>query len=122
MMRGLWATLALEGADRLERRLLGRRPVYDARRMGERLFGNAAAGVALRFVYGPALSFVQRKLRVPALLFGPLVAMGELLAMPLSGATPKVRKWGKGEVPLLFAHATLFALASAAPSRGARGR
>ena len=112
MMRAIFATLALEASDVLERRLLGHKPVYDPGKMGKRLFGNARAGEAMRWIYGPALGFVQRRLRIPALLFGPLVAAAELLAMPLTGATPPVRKWPKGEVPLLFVHATAFALAA----------
>jgi len=105
------ATLALDVADSLERKLLGHRPAYDVDRMGKRLFGSARAGRALRWVYGPTLAILQRKCRLPALLFGPAIALCELFAMPRVGATPPVRKWGDGEVPLLFAHATAFALA-----------
>jgi hypothetical protein len=103
--------LALQAADLLERRLLRHKPVYATSRMGERLFGNALAGEALRFVYAPLMAFLKRRTKLPALVFGPLVAAFELVAMPLVGATPPVRKWRKGEVPLLFAHATAFALA-----------
>ena len=107
----LVATLALRAFDALERRALGHRPAYDVDRMGKRLFGSARAGRALRWAYGPALAFAQKKWRLPPLLFGPLVAAGELFAMPRVGATPPPRKWRRGEVPLLFAHATAFALA-----------
>ena len=107
----LLATLALRVADALERKLLGHRPVYDVGAMGKRLFGSAQAGRMLRWVYGPALAVVQKKLRLPPFLFGPAVALGELVAMPRVGATPPVRRWRRGEVPLLFAHATLFAVA-----------
>ncbi|HUJ28774.1 MAG TPA: hypothetical protein VLW85_22290 [Myxococcales bacterium] len=86
-----------------ERALLGHRPVYDVDRMGLR---------PLRWIYGPALALIQRKLRAPWLLFGPAVAAFELYALPRLGLTPKPRRWPKGEVPLLFAHATLFALAA----------
>jgi hypothetical protein len=106
----LLATLSLHGVDALERRLLGRRPPYDVSAMGKRLFGSARAGTALRWVYGPTLAIVQKKLRLPPLLFGPAIALGELVAMPRVGATPPARKWRPGEVPLLFAHATAFAL------------
>ena len=105
------ATLALSVADALERKWLGHRPAYDVDRMGKRLFGSARAGRAVRWVYGPALAVVQKKLRLPPLLLGPAIALGELLAMPRVGATPPVRKWRRGEVPLLFAHATAFAVA-----------
>lgn len=40
-------------------------------------------------------------------------AAGELLALPWTGATPGVRRWRRGEVPLLFAHATAFSLVAA---------
>jgi hypothetical protein len=105
------ATLALSAADALERTLLGHRPAYDVDKMGKRLFGSARAGRALRWVYGPTLAVVQKKLRLQPLLFGPAIALGELLMMPRVGATPPVRKWRRGEVPLLFAHATVFSLA-----------
>jgi hypothetical protein len=105
------ATLALSVADVLERKWLGHRPAYDVDAMGRRLFGSARAGTALRWIYGPSLAVIQKKLRLPPLLFGPAIALGELLVMPRVGATPKVQKWRTGEVPLLFAHATAFALA-----------
>jgi hypothetical protein len=105
------STLLLHGADAVERRLLRKRPAYDVDRMGKRLFGSARAGRALRWVYGPALALVQQKLELHPLLFGPAIAAGELWLMPRAGATPPVRKWRRGEIPLLFAHATAFALA-----------
>ena len=108
----LLATLALHGFDALERRLLGHVPAYDTREMGRRLFGSARAGAAMRWVYGPMLAAVQRMLRIPPLMFGPLVAAGELWAMPRVGATPPVRRWRRAEVPLLIAHATAFAVAA----------
>ena len=106
----LFATFSLQAADALERKLLGHRPAYDVGAMGKRLFGSARAGTALRWIYGPTLAIVQKKLRLPALLFGPAIALCELVAMPRVGATPPVRKWRRGEVPMLFAHATTFAL------------
>jgi hypothetical protein len=105
--------LVLLGAlDRAERAVLGRRPVYDPALLGERLFGSARAGSALRVVYAPAVAAMKRKLKLPALVFGPLLALVELLAMPLTGATPPLRKWRTDEIALLFAHATAFALAT----------
>jgi hypothetical protein len=109
----LIATLALPGLDWIERQLLGHAPAYDIARMGRRLFGSARAGKALRWVYGPAMAVAQRTLRIPPLLFGPLVAAGELFAMPRTGATPPPRRWRRGEVPMLFAHATAFSLIAA---------
>jgi hypothetical protein len=113
--RALFATLLLEGLDLAERRLLGHRPAYDTAEIGKRLFGSARGGELLRWIYGPALASVQRRLRIRPLIFGPLVALAELLALPLCGATPPLSKWRKGEVPLLFAHATAFALAAGMP-------
>jgi len=110
--KALLATLLLSAADAAERAVLGRRPAYDVERIGRRLFGSARAGRVLRWIYGPAVAFAQRRLRLPPLVFGPLVALAELLAMPMAGATPPVRKWRRGEVPMLFAHATAFALAA----------
>jgi hypothetical protein len=106
----LIATGSLRGFDAIERQLLGGPPAYDVSAMGKRLFGNARAGSALRWAYGPALAYVQKKLRIPGLLFGPVVALGELVAMPALGATPPVRRWRRGEVAMLFVHATAFAL------------
>jgi hypothetical protein len=110
MIAPLLATLALRGFDALERKLLGHRPAYDVDAMGKRLFGRARAGRALRWIYGPTLAVIQKRLRLSPLLFGPAIALGELVAMPRLGATPPARKWKRGEVPLLFAHATAFAL------------
>lgn len=118
----LLATLLLEGADLVERRWLGRRPAYDTGKMGKRLFGSSRKGEALRWVYGPSLALLQRWLGLPALLFGPAVAAFELVALPLTGATPPVRRWKRGEVPLLFAHATAFALVASALERRSRMR
>jgi hypothetical protein len=105
------ATLLLHGADAIERKVLGRRPEYDVERMGRRLFGSARAGTALRWIYGPVLAVVQKKLDLPPLLFGPAIALAELFAMPRVDATPAVRRWRRGEVALLFAHATAFSIA-----------
>ena len=91
MRKALLATLLLGVSDKAERALLGRRPVYDPKRNGME---------GLRWLYGPTLALVKEKLHVPWAIFGPAVASLELLAMP---------KWRKKDVPLLFAHSTLFA-------------
>lgn len=105
----LLATLLLRGADSIERKWLGHRPPFHTAKLGQRLFGSARAGEAMRWVYGPSLALLQGWLGVPALVFGPAVACLELVALPLSGATPQLRRWKRGEIPLLFAHATAFA-------------
>jgi hypothetical protein len=112
--KALLATALLAAFDAIERRLLGHPPAYDVNRMGRRLFGSPGKGWALRWAYGPTMAFTQTRLRIPALIFGPLVAIAELYAMPKVGATPPPRKWRKGEIPLLFAHSTAFALAVSA--------
>ena len=113
----LLGTLALHAADAIERKLLGRRPAYDAGTMGKRLFGSAPAGVALRWVYGPGLAVLQEELKLRAWIFGPAIALGELLALPRLGATPPIRRWRRGELLTLFAHATAFALVVRAVGR-----
>ena len=87
--KALLATALLAAFDALERNLLGHRPAYDVNRMGRRLFGSARKGWALRCAYAPAMAFAQRRLGIPALLFGPLVAAAELYTMPRVGATPR---------------------------------
>lgn len=108
--KALLATALLAAFDAVERRLLGHRPAYDVDRIGRRLFGSARKGWAMRCAYAPAMAFAQTRLGIPALMFGPLLATAELYAMPRLGATSPVRKWPKGEVPLLFAHSTAFAV------------
>jgi hypothetical protein len=78
--------------------------------MGKRLFGSAPAGIALRWVYGPALAMLQEELGLRPWVFGPAIALGELLAFPRLGATPRISRWRRGELLTLFAHATSFAL------------
>jgi len=108
MIRTLLAPALLQQSDRLERAVLGgRRPVYAP----ERMFGKDKA-TPIRWGYGFAIGRIQKRLRLPALLFGPLLAAGELIALPALGATPPLRKWKPKEIGLLFAHATLFAVAN----------
>ena len=94
LRKALLATAVLEASDRVERKLLGRPPVFDVDKNHLR---------PLRYLYTPALTWLQKKLRAPWWAFGPAVALLELAAFP---------KWRKRDVPLLFAHSTLFALAA----------
>jgi hypothetical protein len=104
--------VTVELLNRLERALLKRRPVFDPGKIARRLLGDESLAPLLRWGYATALARVQRRFRVHPLVFGPAVALCELLLMPAVGATPKVKRWPRGEVPLLFAHATSFALAA----------
>jgi hypothetical protein len=119
--------LGLSLFERLERRVLGREPLYTstritrrlARRLGVSLDEEQARvlGRLLRFVYGPALGLVRARLdRRPglgrALRLGAAIWLFELLALPATGATPPLRRWPRGEKLLLAAHTTAFALAA----------
>ena len=76
------------------------------------MLGDESLTPLLRWGYATLMAKVMRRYRVHPLLFGPAVALAELFLLPIVGATPKVKKWPRGEVPLLFAHATSFALAA----------
>jgi hypothetical protein len=106
--------LFLELQIRAERALLGRPPVFDPVLIADRLFGKPELGPLMRWGYASFLALVQRKLRMRPLLYGPLVALTELLVLPRIGAVPPIKRWPKGDLPLLFAHATVFALANGA--------
>ena len=48
------------------------------------------------------------------LLFAIALASAELLVLPASGATPRLRRWPRDERAMLFVHAAVFSLATAA--------
>jgi hypothetical protein len=128
---GTLATLALSYFERLEWLMLGRLPLYApsslARYMARRSFGvelNRGAagdlGSAARWVYGPSLGAAFHRV-VPrahrrSLPAGVALAVAiygfELVAMPLVGATPPLRKWPRGEALLLLLHTSAFGLAT----------
>ena len=108
----LLATLGLRGFDALERNLLGHRPAYDVDTMGKRLFGSARAG------QGAALDLrtdaggdPEAAPAAPPCCSARRSRWGSWWRCRGSAPPPPARKWKRGEVPLLFAHATAFALA-----------
>ncbi len=107
------AIIAVETLNRTERVLLRRRPVFDPANIARRLLGNEALTPLLRWSYASVIFKIQSRLRIHPLLFGPAVALVELVMLPAVGATPKLGRWPRGEIPLLFVHATSFALAVA---------
>jgi hypothetical protein len=118
---GVAATAALGRFEWLERAALGKEPAYAPARVAERLFGTRRWGPLLRWTYGPALGVVygalRSRLRIPAVVFGVAIALGECVAMPRLGALPRLH--GR-ERTALFLHAIAFALAAEAALRQAR--
>jgi hypothetical protein len=130
-------TLALSLMERLERRILGRAPLYSSTHIAARLArrlglsvdpaGARALGGLLRWSYGPALAIARDRLTArssvgvvaQALCFGAGIYAFELVALPATGATPPIRAWPAKEVLLLAAHTMTFALASQLTARHA---
>jgi hypothetical protein len=130
-LAGLVGAIVLTAFERLEWRLLRRRPVYAPTPVGERLIrrwlGSRAAlpvaGYLLRAVYGPMLTVallerggtrahaLRRGLR-----FGLAIYLFELGAMPAVGATPRLSAWPAGERWMLLLHTTAFGLSTALAS------
>ena len=135
LLAGATGTLALTATETLvDRRVLGRAPVYAASRIAERLarrFGlrlgarrAKAAGLALRWTYGPMLGLAfatveprwsrHRGLLVRAAELGAALFTFELIGMPAVGATPPLADWPRRERLLLGLHIGAFALAAGA--------
>jgi hypothetical protein len=129
LVSGLAGTLALTVVERLERRVLGREPLYAATRIASRLArrwgrpigptATRALGGLMRWSYGPALALARKRLVrsrrrgiVPALSFGAGIYAFELVALPALGATPPIRRWPPREVLMLAAHTMTYALAA----------
>jgi hypothetical protein len=127
LVAGVCGVAALAVGERVEHLLAGREPVYAAGRVATRLArrgglavssrGARRLGSALRWAYGPALALARRWVpggRRPglgrALSFGAMIYLGELLALPATGATPPVRRWPRGQAAMLGAHTLAFAL------------
>jgi hypothetical protein len=123
-----WA--GLRAFEALERRLLGGPPVYAPSRIAARLLRRhaphahlqpASAGAALRLCYVAALAalFVRGRALLPrspsaaAACGGALVTGFELLALPLTGATPPLGSWPRPARLLLFLHVLAFMQAAA---------
>lgn len=125
---GLCGALALVGADRIERAVLGRRPVYDpmvmALRLGlaENLDRVGRLAMAARLLYGSALgaafgasTFWRALPRARAgIAMGACIRAFERLALPRLGATPPTRHWEWRERLLLGFHTVVFGLVNAA--------
>jgi hypothetical protein len=126
---GLFATAALTLLERFEWRILGRKPVYAPSKVAASLgrrwgFGKnprvaAKVGLALRWVYGPVLGVLfhvatpaRRRASIRAAVSHSALIYGfELVAMPLTGASPPLGEWEPNELLLLAAHTSLFAAA-----------
>ena len=79
------------------------------------------AGTALRWLYGPswgvALGQTQDRLGEPYVVAGVQLALAiwafELIALPLTGATPSLRDWGPRQILGDAVQALLFGVATA---------
>ena len=135
LLAGATGTLALSATETLvDRRLLGRAPVYAAERIAGRLAGRfglrldarraKAAGLALRWTYGPMLGLTfatleprwsrRRGLWARAAELAAALLTFEVIGMPAVGATPPLRDWPRRERFLLGLHIGAFALVAGA--------
>lgn len=127
---GLAGLAGLTAFEALERRLLGRPPVYAPTRIAARLLRRytprahihpAYAGTALRLCYSALLAgffvrgrrFLPRSSAGAAACSAALVTGFELLALPLTGATPPLGSWPRPSQLLLFLHVLAFMRAAA---------
>lgn len=134
-LAGALGTLALAASDRLERRALGRRPVYAPAQIAARLFGvrpggrARVVGAVLRWSYGPLIGLIGSRVVPPrrgwswrrALGLGAAVHAFELLALPLTGATPALARWPRMERLSLAFHTTIFGVAAELGRRALTG-
>jgi NAD(P)-dependent dehydrogenase (short-subunit alcohol dehydrogenase family) len=131
---GAAGTLAVALAGWVERRLLGRRPLFAPSRLAQRLFEEAARtprraraiGKVMRWTYGPLIGvawsatfgrWVRRRWpgarAWPAgLALGAAVYLFELFALPRSGATPRLGRWPAADRLLLAGQTAAFGLAA----------
>lgn len=113
LLAGLTGTLVVQLLSSGDRRHDVFDPTQMAGRLSNRYLGERLSpgqqrryGGLMRWLYGSTLgvlfSEVQAVLRLPspvaALGLGGTVLIFELLALPLSGATPPVRTWGWGQI------------------------
>ncbi|HZL19160.1 MAG TPA: hypothetical protein VFG23_15595 [Polyangia bacterium] len=126
LVAGLAGTAVLSIFESLERRLLGREPVYAPARLVARLAARAGIAIgasrarrlgrAMRWVYGPSLGIASAWLSSPSgprpgrVLRRAAAILGfELVALPLVGAVPPLAAWPSVELLLLAAHTSAFA-------------
>ena len=129
---GAAGTLAVMLAGWAERALLGRRPVFAPARLARRLLGarargpgrGRAIGILMRWGYGPLIGVLWSasfgrliRRRWPeaspwpgGLALGAAVYLFELLALPRSGAAPRLARWPVAERLLLAGQTAAFGL------------
>lgn len=108
------------------------KPVYQPDRLASRLAARylhralsptqgRRVGALLRWTYGPgwgsAFGEVQERLRLPygiaGVGLGGAVWLFELVALPLTGATPELKSWGTRQIARDGLQAMLFGVAAA---------
>jgi hypothetical protein len=139
---GVAGTCALSVLTALEARLRGQPAIYDPAAMAGRLSRRwldlelgvqerKIVGALLRWSYGAGWGMVLGRVRpawsLPwtALALGSSIWLFELLALPLSGATPASSRWPREEVWSDLANTSAYALVTAATLSllaGGRGR
>ena len=132
MLKGLLAGIIGTAAVQLLSGRPGPGPVYAPERLAGRLAERYAGrrlrhsqqrrlGMVLRWIYGPSWGAVFGELQgltgMPFALAGLTLGAGvfvfELLALPLSGATPGLRRWGKSDIVGDAGQTLVFGLATA---------
>jgi hypothetical protein len=119
---------ALRLVEPLERAVVGRRPVYHPERMVARwlpalrrrpaLLGATAAALRFGYAFTLARGLALARSRLPrsrllaGLTGGLIVSMLEAALLPATGATPRLRRWRRAELPMLAVHAAAFCLAA----------
>jgi hypothetical protein len=126
---GLAGTVVTSALSAAQARLRGRPAVYEPGRMAGRLAGRAGlelngrerawAGSLMRWPYGASWGAALGAAPAPrwplaGLVLGGALLSFELVALPLSGATPPVRKWGREELASDAINAFAYGLGTAA--------
>ncbi len=129
-LAGLAGMIVLELFEAtVERRALGREPVYSSRAILGRLVPELARGGAHRelvalaartaYALSLALGFARVRSLLPpstassAALFAAAIVGGELALGPRAGVVPRLSRWSRSEVLLLVAHAAVYAVVTA---------
>ncbi len=138
VLAGLAGTVVLSLLAGIETQLRGRAPVYEpdqmAGRLANRLLGRrlprrqqVLVGNFMRWPYGASwgagLGLFARTGRWPqqGIGLGAAVWLFELIALPLSGATPPLRKWEPEEVALDALNTLIYGAVTAGVFRGLGG-